>query len=183
MNEGKANWFGALLEDKALDANHAYYKGLSAIDNSISPALKLEDGYTIAGDRIRVSPFYRHNDFAEETAITSLLWDLYDNTPLERLGGTRGTESVQLSLNDLINSLIFAKTTSEYYLSLVSVNVINKGLLDAVIANHGICIDSNNNGDCAGSEVKDGLSTWKVRYSGSTYGYPYPGYKFPGGRP
>jgi hypothetical protein len=158
ISEGKAIFFAALLEDESLDdPNHAYYKGLSAIDNQVTPGVNLELQHTIAGNkRFRVSPFYRHSD------VASLLWDLYDNTPKESIGGSRGTETLQLSLNDLMNSLVFAKITSEYYSNLVSALVpivVNKVLLDSVFAG---CIDSNKNGDCASFEADDGLSAWTV---------------------
>jgi hypothetical protein len=192
MDEGKAIFFAALLEYSALDdSNHNFYKASSVFYNlDLGKGFYLEDTHSthnIAGDKqFKKPPYFQHNGQSEELAIASLLWDLFDNTPfepLEPVGGLLGTDQVNLELNDLINSLIFAKTTSEYYLNLISLKVVDEGLLDAVFANHGVCVDTNNDGDCKRSEVIAGFSTWKVKYKGVVYGYPYPGYKFPGGRP
>jgi hypothetical protein len=178
ISEGKAHFFGAMLQDRTLNLNHAYYRELAASYNNEGVVrYNFEDPFNIAGDKLlkqKKPPFFQHNDLAEENAIASLLWDLYDNTPSEKLGPSLGRELSNLNLNDLINSLIFAKTTKEYYLNLIAVIPKDKRIFDAVFANHGICIDSNKNGLCKRSEVIDGLSAWIVSYEGREFGYAYP---------
>jgi hypothetical protein len=85
LSEGRATFIGFLIKDKILDDNkHLLYKTLLKMPPNFD--IDLESKKHIVEPLISTKPLIFEWDFlAEENSISSLLWDLYDNTPKEEM--------------------------------------------------------------------------------------------------
>ena len=119
--------------------------------------IDLEKQTSIVGDpivsniRAKTPPFFYHSSLNEEFALTSLLWDLYDNTPAE------ANDKVFLPFNNLINSLIVSRTTSSYHDNLMA--VIPSIDIDNLFVSFSIYVDKNKDAKYDVTEVV-GKSAW-----------------------
>ena len=201
LSETKGNFFALLLGDKVNDdfahrdyKNNAHILKFAIGSNTFINVDWENSKFKIAGiPNNFISPitgkwpFFIHHYAAEEFALTSLLWDLYDSeNPSEFLDVDSVAlvrETVNIPFNNFINIVLPARTTSDLYIKLIQPGQSNVAL-DAIFAANGICKDLIFNGKCSTFEVIDGLSAWSVRIpNGHMYSYPYIGYKYPLGRP
>ena len=149
------------------------------------------------------SPFFYYDleTRFEERALSSLLWDIYDNTPKEVTQTPVGNfkDDVSISLINLIRIITVNKVTStqQLYDSLQRDSVISrpqKNEINGIFASFGICKDLNKDLWCNRGEtiLSHGFTSWTALYEFDDFlghhhriffTYPYSGTNNPNGRP
>jgi hypothetical protein len=158
LSEGRATFISFLIKDKVLDdSKHLFYKTFLKMPPNFD--IDLESKKHIVGKLISTKPpIFEWDRFAEENSISSLLWDLYDNT--------RKEESISIHPGLIIETTFISNTLDDLYKRLIDFKIVNKNQLNALFADFGICIDRNQHnslGICNTKEV-NGRSSWTASY-------------------